>query len=43
MRPKSANFYLDKLQDICDDFVSYIRRERNPSSGAIHDFLVSIF
>lgn len=30
MRPKSATFYFDKLQDVSNDFVKYIRRERNP-------------
>ena len=32
MRPKSATFYLDKIQDISDEFVQYIRRKRNLSS-----------
>ena len=40
MRPKSAMFYLDKLQDISDDFASYIRRERNPNDQTISDFLL---
>jgi hypothetical protein len=40
MRPKSAMFYLDKLQDISDEFASYIRRERNPKDQTISDFLL---
>ena len=32
MRPKSATFYLDKIQDISDELVQYIRRQRNPDS-----------
>ena len=32
MRPKSATFYLDKIQDIADDFVRYIQRNRDPGS-----------
>ena len=30
MRPKSATFYLDKIQAISDEFVQYIRRKRDP-------------
>ena len=41
MRPKSAMFYLDKLQEIGDEFVAYIRRERDRrSDGTIPDFLL---
>ena len=29
MRPKSAMFYVDQLQEIGDEFVSFIRRERD--------------
>ena len=39
MRPKSALFYLDKLQGISQEFVDYIRRERKPNSDLIPDFL----
>ena len=39
MRPKSALFYLGRLQDIGQEFVDYIRRERNPKNDVIMDFL----
>jgi hypothetical protein len=41
MRPKSAMFYLDELQEIGDEFVAYIRRERGQrADGTIPDFLM---
>ena len=36
MRPKSATFYLDKIQAISDEFVQYIRRKRNPENFQVH-------
>ena len=29
MRPKSALYYVHSLQDVCRDFVEYIKRERD--------------
>jgi len=35
MRPKSATFYLDKIQGISDEFVDHIRRQRNPETSEV--------
>ncbi len=32
MRPKSALYYLDDLQDVADDFVQHVRRKTNPET-----------
>ena len=39
MRPKSAMFYLDKLDDVGQEMVDFIRRERNPKDDVVSDFL----
>ena len=38
MRPKSAMFYLNSLQDISKEFVEYVKRERD-SDGIKGNFL----
>ena len=40
MRPKSAFFYLDKLQDIGDEFNNYLRRYRDPNTSLVSDFIL---
>ena len=40
MRPKSAYYYLDKLQEIGEDFTNYIKRSRNPADGTVADILL---
>ena len=39
MRPKSAMFYLSKLEDVSQELVDYIRRERSPDLNVISNFL----
>ena len=45
MRPKSATFYLDKIQDIADEFVRYIQRNRDPGTCQVSksDIITSSF
>ena len=43
MRPKSALFYLDEIQEISQDFIDYIRIVRKPEKETIEDFLPDIY
>ncbi len=43
MRPQSAYFYLNDLQQISDDFVDFIRAKRSTNNGSIKDFLPEIY
>ena len=38
MRPKSAMFHLNSIEDVAKDFVDYIKRERNEDL-VVNDFL----
>ena len=43
MRPKSAYFYIDDIQDISQDFIDYIKLRRNKEDKTILDFLPDIY
>ena len=35
MRPKSAMFYIDALEDIADDFIEFVRRDVQGSEDGL--------
>ena len=39
MRPQSALFYTEKLQDVADDFVKYVEQKRRSDLTNPGDFL----
>ncbi len=43
MRPKSALFYIDELQDVSQDFVNFIRAIRDPDDHTVNNFLPDIY
>lgn len=43
MRPQSAHFYLDDIQDISKEFVNYIRFNKTATNDVIKDFLPHIY
>lgn len=43
MRPQSAHFYLDAIQDISQEFVDYIRFHKDAESGIFSNFLPHIY
>ena len=42
MRPQSAMFYIEKIQEVSKEFVEKIRRERNPRTLVIEQDLLEI-
>ena len=40
MRPKSAMFYIDALEDIADDFIEFVRKDvRGSADGLTNRFV----
>ena len=35
MRPKSAMFYIDALEDIADDFIEFVRKDVRESADGL--------
>ena len=43
MRPKSATFYLEEIQNVAQDFVDFIKEKRSVDDHVIKDFLPEIY
>ena len=43
MRPKSAHFYIEEIQNISEDFMNFIRLKRGKEDNVIYDTLPEIY